>query len=76
MAGISNEEVVMRFPARQTLLRNINKIQNRQRPLNPRALADVVIEYPYSTAYSGEPFLQFDSGGGENRLLSFLLYQS
>lgn len=47
---------------RTDLLRTINRIQNRNRPVNPEFLSDLVIQAPYTTLLNGQAFLQHDSG--------------
>lgn len=70
--NIHNEEVQVLLPERQTLLRMVNRNQNKNRPLIPRTLAECVILPPFNETLQGQSFLQYDSGvGDENRLLIF-----
>ena len=67
MATIGNQALLMRLPQRQTLLRDVNRAQNRTRPLNPHTLAFDVVA-PYDMTLNDEFFLQYDSGQeGEDR---------
>lgn len=76
MATIAREEVVVRFPSRQTMLRGINRAQNRARPRNPRDLVELEILPPYDRTSLNEIFLQFDHGDGDSRTLIFYTIQS
>lgn len=67
LAMVENNEVLARIPQRQTILRSVNDIQNRTRPRNPRSLNEIIIASPYDRTLTGAPFLQFDSGAGEER---------
>lgn len=60
--SIQNEEVVMRLPSRQAILRNINRLQNQSRPRNPQSLNELLIYPPYDVTINGQAFLQYDTG--------------
>lgn len=42
---INNEEFLCKMPRRNDVIRNINRIQNRHRPVNTNTLEDLIIEY-------------------------------
>lgn len=70
--AITIEEVLMRLPERQTLLRGVNRAQNSERPRNPRNLDELEIEAPYDSTIDGETFLQQDTTLPDgSRLLMF-----
>lgn len=66
---IQNEEVLVRLPERQTLMRGINRWQNSQRPTNPNTLEEIRIVEPYNLTNQGEVFLQLDTDMGDNNKL-------
>lgn len=68
--NLVSSEVIMRMPSRQTILRGVNRVQNRQRPRNPQNLNDLVITSPYDVTFSGTQFLQYDSGPGADRFVN------
>ena len=68
---IQKEELLMRLPERQTMLRSINIIQNRQRPPLPRNLDELNISHPYDKTLRGDSFLQYDSNINGDRLIIF-----
>lgn len=43
VARINDEEVLANLPQRNDVIRNINRIQNRNRPLNPRTMENFEI---------------------------------
>lgn len=72
VASVSNPEIIANLPQRNDLIRNINRIQNRNRPRNPLSLQDLSIQPPYSKTLNGEQFVQFDSGEqDQNRFIIF-----
>lgn len=69
---ITDEEVLQRLPERQTLLRGINRAQNRNRPANPLSLNDLNFRSPYTETLNGERFLQYDTELADgNRVVIF-----
>lgn len=69
---LSNEEVIANLPQRNDVIRNINRIQNRHRPINPLTLQELHIQPPYSRTLSGDQFVHFDSGSEDtNRFIMF-----
>lgn len=72
IAEVREEAVLHRLPARQTLARNVRRIQARTRPANPRSLRDLTVFHPYDKTIGGAQFLQHDITYGEDdRLLMF-----
>lgn len=75
VAGVRNEAVLHRLPERETLARNLRRVQSRARPPNPRSLRELVIEFPYNVTLDQElpqQFLQHDVNYGEDdRLIMF-----
>lgn len=59
---IDDEEIILNLPERNSVLRRINRVQNRNRPQNPRDLEDLEILPPYNRTLNDEVFLQYDSG--------------
>lgn len=70
----TDEEIIMNMPQRNDVIRNINRIQNRNRPLNVNALEDLEIQAPYDRTLNGERFHQYDSGTDENGDRFLLFY--
>lgn len=70
VSNVTNEEVLSNMPQRNDLLRNINRIQNRHRPMNPHSIEHLVIQHPYNVTLTGEPFYQYDSES-EDRFILF-----
>lgn len=63
IASVSNDnEIIMNLPQRQDIIRTINRVQNRHRPINPGSLEELTILAPYTHTIVGEAFLQYDSG--------------
>lgn len=62
IANVHDEEVQSKMPERNNIIRNINRRQNRRRPLNPQSLVDLQISPPYTHTLNGSRFLQHDSG--------------
>lgn len=61
MENVMDEEVISNMPQRNDLMRNINRIQNRHRPINTNTLENLVIEAPYNRTKNGDLFCQYDS---------------
>lgn len=52
LGSVQDYEVLSRLPERQTLLRNINNFQNRERPTNPRSFRHPIrIRHPIRRSY-------------------------
>lgn len=59
------------MPQRNDILRNINRIQNRNRPVNPNSIQNLIIQYPYTRTLTGDLFYQYDSDSEEERFILF-----
>lgn len=62
--NVTNEEVLIQLPQKNTLKRAINAEQNVTRPAIPNTLNDVVIPHPYDKTNGNEQFVIFDNGPG------------
>ncbi|XP_052127756.1 uncharacterized protein LOC127750338 [Frankliniella occidentalis] len=72
LRNVVDPEVQMQLPERPALRRMVNRAQNAARPGMPTNLQDIVIVAPYTRTASGERFLHYDSGpGDEERILMF-----
>lgn len=74
VSTVNDEEIIANMPQRADVLSNINRIQNRHRPINVRSLSELEIVAPYTLTTNGEQFLQFDSGThDDDRWLMFFV---
>lgn len=72
LQNVRSTEVLVRLPERRTLFRQINRVQNRQRPVNPRSLEELIFREPYTKTLDSKQFLQYDSGPeDQNRIVLF-----
>ncbi|KFD49637.1 hypothetical protein M514_09469 [Trichuris suis] len=60
------------LPERNSLKRIVNRVQNRNRPPNPKSMRGIELPLQYTVTKRGEPFLMHDSGSeDEERILLF-----
>lgn len=61
------------LPKLSSLKRTIRRIRNEEdtSPPNPKSLSDLIIPQKYQLTNGGQPFLLYDSGPGEDRILLF-----
>lgn len=72
LQNVRDDEALVRLPERRTLFRQVNRVQNRQRPINPRSLEEFIIRPPYTDTLESQRFLQYDSGpDDQNRIVLF-----
>lgn len=71
ISAVRSEEVLARLPQKNDVIRTLNRVQNRHRPVNPQALEDLVINPPYDRSLNGQLFMQFDETVGEDRIIMF-----
>lgn len=57
----NKEDIISNLPQKNDLIRNINRIHNRNRPQNVNSLENLQILPPYDRTLNGELFLQYDS---------------
>lgn len=69
--NIDSEEVQVLLSERQTLLRMVNRNQNKHRPLIPRTLCGCVILPPFDGTVQGDQFLNDSGVSDDNRILLF-----
>lgn len=75
VSSVSNQEVLVNLPQRNDIIRNINRVQNRNRPVNPNSLADLNITPPYDRTLNGQLFFQHDGTiENENETERFLVF--
>lgn len=74
VSEVTNDEVVMSLPERNDLIRNIYRIQNKNRPENVNLLENLIIQPPYDRTRNGELFHQYDSGIDEDGDRFLLFY--
>lgn len=69
---VENEEVLLKLPERQSVIKTIQRQQGQTRPKIPPTLEALQVVHPYNVTLSNEKFLQFDSGETDsNRILMF-----
>lgn len=72
LQNVMDNETLVRLPERRTLFRQVNRIQNRTRPVNPRSLEELTFRQPYTETLDSKTFLQLDSGPeDQNRIVLF-----
>lgn len=71
VSNVTDDEVLSNMPQRNDILRNINRIQNRNRPLNPNSIQNLTIQHPYTRTLTGNLFYQYDSASEEERFILF-----
>jgi len=61
------------MPSVSVLKRTVRRIRQKEQaaPPNPKTLLELIIPDDYRTTFDGKPFLLFDSGPVENRILIF-----
>ncbi|KFD46117.1 hypothetical protein M514_13012 [Trichuris suis] len=72
VTGVHVQEVLLMLPKRNSLKRIVNRVQNRNRPPNPKSMRGIDLPLQYTVTKRGEPFLMHDSGSeDEERIVIF-----